>query len=191
MKVRDSGMPERDYWETLFDIERILEGLAVDGRIKDAVELGCGYGTFTVPIARRIGGTLRAFDIEPAMVAATRARLAAERVSNVELHLRDVIAHGYGLAPGSADALFLFNILHAENPALLLRGGASLLGAGGRVLVIHWRSDVPTPRGPELSIRPRPEQVISWAAEAGLVAEEGPLILPPWHFGITFRRANV
>ena len=58
MKLRDSGMPEQSYWESLLDVELILNRLEIDGRIGDAVELGCGYGTFTIPVARRIAGRL-------------------------------------------------------------------------------------------------------------------------------------
>ncbi len=189
MKVRDSGMPEQDYWETLFDVPTILERLGIDGRVRTVVEVGCGYGTFTAPVAARVGGPVHGFDIEADMIERTRARLATAGHRNVELHLRDVIAEGFGLPQESVDAVLLFNILHAENPVGLLRSSAELLAPGGRVLVIHWRSDIATPRGPSLEIRPRPEQVIRWAEEAGrLVLPGPPMLLPPWHYGIDFRR---
>jgi SAM-dependent methyltransferase len=191
MKVRDSGMPEQDYWESLFDIPRVLDGLGLDSRINDAIEVGCGYGTFTLPVAQRIRGTLHSFDIEPTMIAQTRARLNSANLKNVVLHQRDVIAEGFGIAPGSIDAVLLFNILHAENPVALLRSSAETLRPGGRIAVIHWRSEVPTPRGPDLSIRPRPEQVLAWAGETELLATDAsPRILPPWHFGVTLRRTE-
>jgi hypothetical protein len=50
MKIRDSGMPEEAYWATLFDVPLILDRLGVAG-CGDVAELGCGYGTFTAPIA--------------------------------------------------------------------------------------------------------------------------------------------
>ncbi len=43
MKVRESGMPEEAYWESLFDIETILDRLGIDGSLGDVIELGCGY----------------------------------------------------------------------------------------------------------------------------------------------------
>ena len=185
MKVRDSGMPEREYWESLFDVPGVLEALGIDYRIQTGVEVGCGYGTFTVPVAARISGVLHAFDIEPAMVAATAERLREAGQHNVKLSLRDVIADGFGLLPGSVDAVLLFNILHAEDPGAILRASAHLLAPNGRVLVIHWRSDIVTPRGPDLSIRPRAEQIVQWAADNGrLRATLGPLPLPPWHYGL-------
>ena len=191
MKVRDSGMPEQEYWESLFDVSAALDGLRLDGRVTHAIEVGCGYGTFTLPVARRIRGTLQSFDIEPAMVAHTRARLADAGITNVILHEQDVIAHGFSLPPQSADAVLLFNILHAESPVDLLYISSRILRPNGRIAVMHWRSDIPTPRGPELSIRPRPEQVIEWAHRTGvLTIDDEARILPPWHFGLTLRRTG-
>lgn len=189
MKVRDSGMPEQDYWESLFDIPVILDRLEIDERIQDAVEVGCGYGTFTLPVAARIRGTLHAFDIERTMIEQTRERLRRAAISNVRLHERDVMADAFGLPAESMDAVLLFNILHADDPAGLLRISAGVLRPGGRVLAIHWRSDVKTPRGPDLSIRPKPEQVTEWARQTHLLEPGGPAcVLPPWHFGVMLRR---
>jgi predicted RNA methylase len=65
MKLRDSGMPDEDYWETLFDVPLILDALGIDSRLRDVAEFGCGFGTFSIPIAQRISGELIAFDIDP------------------------------------------------------------------------------------------------------------------------------
>ena len=189
MKVRDSSMPERDYWESLFDVPAVLDELGVDSNIGDVIEVGCGYGTFTIPVARRISGTLHAFDIDAEMIARTKGRTAISNTANVALYQRDVIADGFSRPAYSMDAVLLFNILHAENPVELLRLSADVLQPGGRVLVIHWRSDVPTPRGPDLSIRPRPQQIIEWACAAHmLVPIDAVRVLPPWHFGVVLQR---
>jgi SAM-dependent methyltransferase len=187
MKVRDSGMPEQSYWESLFNIDAVLDGLDIDARIEEAAEVGCGYGTFTLPVARRIKGVLHTFDIEKNMVDMTRARAAAAGITNIQVGVRDVVAEGFGPAVRAVDAVLLFNILHAEAPLDLLRAAAGILRPGGRILAIHWRSDVATPRGPDLSIRPRPEQIAAWAQALGLIATPSRL-LPPWHFGIALRR---
>ncbi|ACB77727.1 class I SAM-dependent methyltransferase [Opitutus terrae] len=180
-------MPDQSFWESLFDIPAILDGLQVDDSIGDAAEVGCGYGTFTLPVAARIRGTLHAFDIEAAMIETTQARVVGSKADNVRLRLCDVLVDGFGLPTQSMDAVFLFNILHAENPTALLAASARLLRPGGRVLAIHWRSDIATPRGPDLSIRPRPTQIAAWAQDVGLTPEPSRL-LPPWHFGLVLRR---
>jgi SAM-dependent methyltransferase len=189
MKVRDSGMPGQDYWESLFDVTGILDALQVNSSLGDVVEVGCGYGTFTLPVARRIRGTLHAFDIDPAMVASTRQRISQGGAANVRVERRDVLAQGFALPASSVDAVLLFNILHAHNPVQLLRDSAAQVRPGGQLLVIHWRSDVATPRGPDLSIRPTPAQIATWAAEAGGLAAVRPAqTVQPWHFAMSLQR---
>lgn len=189
MKMRDSGMPEEGYWETLLDVPLILDRLGIDARLGDVVELGCGYGTFTLPIAQRIHGTLTSVDIEQQMVDRTLERAAAEGVQNVQCRLRDVMIDGFGIEASSRDAVLLFNILHCEQPVALLAEATRVARPSGWVFVIHWRHDYATPRGPALNIRPHPHQIMNWAEQTGGLELAGEVIdLPPWHFGVRFRR---
>ncbi|MBI4581812.1 MAG: class I SAM-dependent methyltransferase [Planctomycetes bacterium] len=187
MKLRESGMPEESYWETLFDVDLILDRLGIDNRLHDLIEMGCGYGTFTIPVARRISGVLDTFDIEPAMIERTRQRASKAAVGNIRYHERDVLTDGFGLSAESRDACLLFNILHGEEPMGLLNEAARVVRVGGAVHAIHWRYDARTPRGPSLDIRPRPERIVAWAEDTGrLHRDGGPLDLPPWHYGWRF-----
>ena len=71
----------------------------------------------------------------------------------------------------------------------LLAEAARVVRPGGAVLVIHWRYDPATPRGPSMEIRPRSERIVGWAKQTGLLEAEGPIIdLPPWHYGLRLRR---
>ncbi len=190
MKLRDSGMPDEQYWESLFDVGLIVSALGITSDLGDVAELGCGYGTFTVPLARAVSGTVYTFDIDPAMVARTEQRLRQAELENAVCRRRDVMEHGFGLGAASVDAVLLFNILHCEEPERLLRNAAEIVRPAGWVLVIHWRVDPGTPRGPSLDIRPRPEQVIAWAGQAAqLMPVGGTIDLPPWHYGLRFRQA--
>src|SRR5512139_2327589 len=84
MKLRDSGMPPQDYWESLLDARLILDRFGIRGRsLNDVAELGCGYGTFTLPLAERVAGTVYAFDIDPEMVETTRRRATEAGLVNV------------------------------------------------------------------------------------------------------------
>ncbi len=189
MKVRESGMPEEAFWETLFNVPLILDRLGVDARVRNVVEFGCGYGTFTIPVAKRISGTLTTFDIDEGMVERTRQRAAAAGAHNVLYIVRDVLVEGFSGESASKDACLLFNILHCEEPVKLLAEAARVVRPGGAVLVIHWRFDPATPRGPSMEIRPRPERSVGWAEETRLLASEGPVIdLPPWHYGLRLSR---
>ncbi len=189
MKLRESGMPEEAYWETLFDVPLILDRLGIDGRLRNVMEMGCGYGTFTIPVARRISGLLTTFDIDEAMIERTRQHAAAAGAWNILYVVRDVFTDGFGGEAGSKDACLLFNILHGEEPVRLLAEAARVVRPGGAVLVTHWRCDPATPRGPSMEIRPRPEQIVGWAKKAGWLEAEGTVMdLPPWHYGIRFHR---
>lgn len=190
MKLRESGMPEEAYWESLFDVPRILDELGIDASLEDVVELGCGYGTFTLPAARRVGGVITAIDIDPDMAARTSRRARDAALSNVVCHVADVLTDGFGVAPESQDACLLFNVLHCEEPVRLLSEAARIVRPNGFVFVVHWRFDSATPRGPSMTIRPRPENIIAWAAQTNLLHDaSGVLELPPWHYGIRFSRA--
>ena len=189
MKLRQSSMPEESYWETLFDPSSILRSLNIGKELRDVVELGCGYGTFSLPVATAISGTLSTFDIEAAMVERTRARAEELGITNLRCEQRDFFRDGFDVAAQSQDACLLFNILHCENPIRVLRQAAEVVAKQGTVLVIHWRHDPTTPRGPSLDIRPRPEDCIRWARKAGLwLADNGIVDLPPYHCGLILRK---
>eukprot|EP00933_Yihiella_yeosuensis_P033545 TRINITY_DN27225_c0_g1_i1.p1 TRINITY_DN27225_c0_g1~~TRINITY_DN27225_c0_g1_i1.p1 ORF type:complete len:293 (+),score=28.08 TRINITY_DN27225_c0_g1_i1:93-971(+) len=189
-RVRESGMPPVEYWETLVDPGATLDRLGfTEGRHHVVAELGCGYGTFTIPVASRVR-QLITFDIDGSMVHRTIQRATAQGLSNVQATVRDVVADGYGLEPESCDAVLLLNILHCEEPIEMLRSAAKLLKPEtGRLYATHWQYDEKTPRGPPMSIRPHPEQIEEWAAATTLLkADLGPVACPPWHYGWVFRR---
>ena len=167
MKVRESGMPERDLWEKFFNPEKILKTLGLDEQVGDVAEFGCGHGTFTIPAAKIINGKVYTLDIEPEMIHATDDEAKKHFGENIQTILRDFVAHGSGLKDDSIDYVMFFNILHVENPTGLLREAYRILRDRGRVGIIHWNHDQKTPRGPSINIRPRPEDCIKWAESAG------------------------
>jgi len=176
-------MPEADYWETLLDVPLILRRMHVDSKLTDLVEVGCGYGTFTIPAATKVRGMLYAYDIEASMVQITTNRAAAAGISNIKVTLRDVIADGTGLPENSADYVMLFNILHYERPIEILAEAQRILRPDGFVGCIHWNYDPATPRGPTMDIRPRPEQIREWMTSAGFRVDDACIDLPPYHYG--------
>jgi SAM-dependent methyltransferase len=183
MKIRDSGMPDKGTWEGFFSPTKVLETLEFNQGVQNAVEFGCGYGTFTIPAAKIISGKLFAFDIEPEMVEATKSEAANSETKNLEVIIRDFMADGTGLKSGSVDYAMLFNILHLENPVALLSEAKRILKAGGKLGIIHWNYDPTTPRGPSMDIRPKPEDCRAWAEKAGFV-EPKQFDLKPYHYGV-------
>lgn len=180
-------MPEEAMWAGFFKPEAVLRKLGLSSACGDAVDFGCGYGTFTIPAARIASGVVHALDVEPDMVRATQERAEAEKLRNVRVHLRDFVADGSGLPAASVGYAMLFNILHAENPGVLLHEARRILTPEGILGIIHWNYDPTTPRGPSMDIRPRPEQCRQWADQSGFrLLPPGLIELPPYHYGMTF-----
>jgi SAM-dependent methyltransferase len=191
VKTRDSGMPDHDWWESFFDPDAVLDALGLRQFEGPVVDVGCGYGTFTVAAARRTTHPVVAIDIEPAMVDLTATKAQQAGLHHVQCRLADVTEEALGVEAGSAYAVLLFNLLHCEDPAALLTAAGTALRPGGRLAAIHWRSDVPTPRGPDLSIRPRPEALRALLVQAGFSIAIEPVVLPPFHFGLLGMYAGV
>jgi SAM-dependent methyltransferase len=170
MKGRESGMPAADYWETFYDSDCIVAKLECAKRGSEVIaEFGSGYGTFTFPAAKRTKGAVHAFDIEPDLVAALKSKSEALGLANVRPQLRDFVSEGTGLAPASVDHVMVYNLLHIEEPVKILGEAFRILKSGGVVSIVHWKYDPTTPRGPSMSIRPKPEQCRAWAEAAGFV----------------------
>jgi ubiquinone/menaquinone biosynthesis C-methylase UbiE len=177
-------MPAEDMWASFFNVDLILSELHIDSDIKDLVEIGCGYGTFTVPSAKRISGNLYAFDIEEGMIEAVNKELRIRLIDNVIPEKRDVLTQTTGLAENSIDYVMLFNILHHESPDDFFNEAFRILKPKGKVGILHWRSDMETPRGPDLSIRPRPDQILHWIDKQKFSLHKSPTIILPYHFGL-------
>lgn len=188
MKIRDSGMPEEQMWRSFFDPPAILAKLGFAEGQDDVVEFGCGYGTFTVAAAAGTKGTVHAFDLDPEMISATARKAEELQLPNVRTVLRDFVEEGTGLPDRSTTYAMLFNILHAERPLSLMGEAFRVLAPGGKVAVIHWIHDASTPRGPAMTIRPRPEQCQGWLTKAGFELVAPLVSLPPYHYGMVGRR---
>jgi len=167
MKIRDSGMPEEIMWSKFFDPELILEQMEITPDLHSVVDLGCGFGTFSIPASQLIKGKIHAFDIDIEMIQQVQSKIDQLDIKNIELHLKDFIAEGSGLSENSTDYVMVFNILHHDNPNQILKEVFRILKPGAKAGIVHWRSDIETPRGPKLDIRPTPEQCKKWSQEAG------------------------
>ena len=189
MKVRESGMPVEETWDGFFSPDNILKTMGISNRIKDVVEFGCGYGTFTIPTAKIRTGKVYAIDIESEMIKATKRKAEENSLSNIETILRDFVSGGSGLKDERVDYVMLFNILHAEEPHKLIRESYRILKPNGKLGIIHWNYDSATPRGPPMKIRPKPEQIIGWATNANF---DNPVKydLRPYHYGIVLTKSR-
>ena len=184
MKVFDSEMPEEAYWNSLFDIRQIRNWLNIRDIAEPIAEIGCGYGTFTVPIASEFQGIVHAFDIEPSMIERARNNTRRAGIQNVTFHLRDILMQGTGLAAQSIGMVLLFNILHSIDKHLMLKEASRILKNSGIVAIIHWRKDIETPRGPSLESRPDQRTILDSINDLDLLFKGNSRILEPYHWGI-------
>jgi SAM-dependent methyltransferase len=188
MKIRESGMPEETYWESLFNTALILSKLQFNEKINNAVEFGSGYGTFTIPAAKIIKGYFYAFDIDPIMIDRLNQRIDEIKLPNIKVIKRDFVNEGTRLKDGSVDYVLLFNILHAENPDVLLNETYRILKPGGKAGIIHWIHSSITPRGPSLDIRPTSLQCVDWLMTSNFKIINKEIALPPYHYGIVAQK---
>ncbi len=182
-KIRESGMPSEKIWGAFFDVEEILNQMQMNSQVVDAADFACGYGTFSIPTAQRIAGILYAVDIDPAETHAVEDKSRSLKLSNVRTIVRDLLRDGSGLEDVSVDYVMLFNILHFEEPLVLLREAFRVLRQNGRVGIIHWIRNANTPRGPPLEMRPTAKQCKDWCRQVGFVGSAVSIELPPYHFG--------
>lgn len=110
------------------------------------LDVGCGRGAATVPLAQAVGpaGSVEALDVSPAMVAEARAQVDAAGLGNVTVSVGDAADLG-GLGSGYdvvASSLVLFFL---PDPAAALRTWVERLAPGGRIgLTTFGTLDEPT-----------------------------------------------
>ena len=124
--VRDLGINSHDYRVNRFGVERVgimSQHLRVPaGRAPRYLDVGCSTG-FVVEAARNEGWDAIGIDLNPSAIEFGRSR---------GLDLRAVALEDAGFAPGSFDALSLFDVLeHLLDPARTLRACSELLSPGG------------------------------------------------------------
>jgi len=188
-KIRESGMPQEEVWSSFFNVRQILNRMQIDSSVVDAADFACGYGTFTIPVAQRIAGTIFAVDIEPKMTQTVEKMARRLRLANVRPIVRDLMCEGSSLEDESVDYVMLFNILHSEHPLILLREAFRVLKQNGMVGIIHWIHDGRTPRGPPLEMRPTVDQCAEWCLESSFAKGSAvSMDLKPYHFGLIMRK---
>lgn len=118
---------------------RILWRLGIERGMR-VVDVGCGPGRLTLPLARMVGGEgeVLAVDLQPAMLAMVERRAAAEGLQNV----RTVEAGaGSGALPAGRFDLALLSFVLGEIPAdrrlAAIQEIAAALRTGGRLAVVE------------------------------------------------------
>jgi len=191
-----TAMPDRDWWAELWpDPERTLRALGITPDMT-VLDLCCGDGWFTAPLALLTGGRVYALDLEPAMLAAARAEVAqagAAVLGWLEGDACDIDK----LLEENVDFVLIANTFHGvPDQTGLARAVARILRPGGRFAIVNWhakrREETPVlgqPRGPKTGMRMTPAQTRAVVEAAGFGLEKV-VELPPYHYGAVFRRQD-
>ena len=151
----DANAAQRRYWNTVagprwvaspgFRERRNQESTALllarlgltDG--ESVLEIGCGTGALTAPVAEAIGehGRLVAVDISEPMLGAARQRIAERRLRNVTLLHGD--AQVFAFEPAAFDlATSRMGVMFFADPVAAFRNIGGALKPGGRLVFACW-----------------------------------------------------
>jgi ubiquinone/menaquinone biosynthesis C-methylase UbiE len=156
------------------------------------VDLCCGDGLFTAPLAR-IVDSVYAIDIDPAMLDRARALVAAAGATNCHLVVADATTFD-AVVPEPVDYVFLANTFHGVPDQLgLARTVVAILKPEGQFGVVNWhrrpREETLVfgqPRGPRTEMRMEARDVAVIVEPAGLSLNRT-VEFPPYHYGAIFR----
>ena len=154
-EVLDANAAQRRYWNTVagprwvaapgFRERRnqestalLLARLGITGG-ENVLEIGCGTGALTVPLAAAVGdnGRLVAVDISEPMIGVARQRVEERGLHNVNLLLGD--AQVFEFEPAAFDlATSRMGVMFFANPTAAFRNIGGALKPGGRLTFACW-----------------------------------------------------
>lgn len=194
MKVIDSGMPEEKLWNSFFNVNLILEKLEIDKNVENILEIGCGYGTFTIQMANSIKGNIFALDIEDSSIQNVNQKAENNKIRNIITLKADILDNYNDMTTlinkkeNTIDYVCLFNILHHYSPNDFLDIAYKVLEVNGKVGIIHWRTDIETPRGPNMKIRPNSNKIKAILDKSKFEVYKDEILLEPYHWGMILQK---
>ena len=182
--LRETDMPYEKEWRRYFHPKKTLESFGLKkGMI--LLDLGCGYGTFSIAAARIVGrsGLVYALDIDKKMISRVGKRAQLMSLRNIKPMVTDISKLKNVKLP-KCDFVLLANVIHgSRNRVKLLKEARRFLKSGGRTVVLNWKVDASTPRGPSMNLRPTEEDTLEYLRKAGY-KEAGVLDVPPFHYAV-------
>ncbi len=127
---------------------------------------------------------LVALDIDEEMINVTQKKMTEVPGAKVEFAVVDVFQDGLPQGDESVDLVLLFNILHFKERRKFISESARVLKSGGRLAIIHWRTDIITPRGPLVELRPGFKEVLNASQGLGVKNIDAGEVLEPYHWGM-------
>jgi SAM-dependent methyltransferase len=154
-EVQDANQAQRRYWNTVAgprwvaspgfrerrnqeSLTLLLDRLRLAGG-ESVLEIGCGTGAVTLPLATAVGehGRVVAVDISEPMLGAARQRVSESGMHNVTLVLGDVQV--LALEQAAFDiATSRMGVMFFADPVAAFRNVAGALKPGGRLVFACW-----------------------------------------------------
>jgi SAM-dependent methyltransferase len=150
-----SNAAQREYWNKIAGPRWVeLEG-AVERRVagvndlllaraapapgENVLEIGCGTGATTLPLAAAVGprGRVVAADISEPMLGAARRRIAESGAGNVALVLADAQSHSFAEAAFDL-VISRFGVMFFADPEAAFRNLLRAARPGGRLCFACW-----------------------------------------------------
>ena len=188
--LTETDMPNEKEWRNYFRPKKTLEKFGLrEGMI--LLDLGCGYGTFSIAAARIVGksGLVYSLDIDEKMINRVVKKAQSKSLRNIKPIVADISSlRNIEL---SADIALLANVIHGTRYKVqLLKRVKRLLKPKGCIVVMNWRVDENTPRGPPMKLRPTKEDTLEYLRKAGYESAKV-LDMPPFHYAVVAYRSSL
>jgi SAM-dependent methyltransferase len=188
-------MPDANWWEALWpDPIGVLSAAGLEAGV-DAVDLCCGDGWFTLPMAKT-ARHVTAIDIDAHLLGLARKRLQDAGVTNCDFREGDAYDLP-NMVKSPADLIFLANVYHGiPDKPRFIRAMAAALKPGGKFAVVNWHARpreetkvLDLPRGPRTELRMTPEQTIE-SAKSSEMKFLSVVDAPPYHYIVVWERVS-
>ena len=167
----ETDLPAEAEWEGYFRAKAILSKVGLRSGMVLA-DLGCGYGTFSIPAAKIVGKTGHVFavDIDKKMTERVQERSHEIKIRNISTSAASIFSKKRLEIPKkSVDIALLANVIHGtKRRVYLLKHIRPILASGGSIVIVNWKRKK-TPRGPPMNMRPRDKEILDDLMSAGYV----------------------
>lgn len=177
---------ESDDRRSILDPRKLLPRLGIQkGWI--VIDVGCGPGFFSFPLAGMVGphGRVYGIDMEPLMIQTLEKRISERRVKNVVPILSN--ESFIPLPNAIADFALMATVLHELEGAGTLRESARILKRTGTLGVIDWKK-IEESIGPPLEHRLSEGEAAIMLKAAGFDPGKA-MNLGPSHYGFIARKS--
>ncbi|MDH3737567.1 MAG: methyltransferase domain-containing protein [Alphaproteobacteria bacterium] len=140
--------PAGDSWTDLMDSQDRMLGPLGEAAMaatdissgQRVVDIGCGCGTTTLELARRVGPSGHVLGVDVSTPMLERARQRAADVDNHSIDLQNSDAAAHNFTPQSFDRIYSrFGVMFFTDPVAAFSNMRTALKRGGKLAFVCWR----------------------------------------------------